>query len=81
MVPLDSTIGNQAFNHDRCSTFPRLNYSKANNTFFISLRKNGVESQVEFTLKVMEGLGSSVIDVTVKKHVLKVFRILAGVVV
>ena len=34
--------------------FPGLNYNKANNTFLNSPRKNDVESQVEFTLKVME---------------------------
>ena len=33
---------------------PGLNYNKANNTFLISLRKNDVEAQVEFTIKVME---------------------------
>ena len=33
---------------------PGLNYNKANKTFLNSLRKNDVEAQVEFTLKVME---------------------------
>ena len=33
---------------------PGLNYIKANNTFLNSLRKDDVEAQVEFTLKVME---------------------------
>ena len=31
-----------------------LSYNKENNAFLKSLRKNNVEAQVEFTLKVME---------------------------
>ena len=44
---VDATFGNQAFSHDRCNIFPGLSYSKANNTFLNSLRKNKVEAQVE----------------------------------
>ena len=48
-----------------------------------SLRKNEVETRVEFTLKLWKGLGSTVIDVTVKKdsllvYVLNFIGILAG---
>ena len=46
------------------SWFPGLSYNKANNTFLNSLRKNGIEAQVEFTLKTMERDKSLVIDVT-----------------
>ena len=58
MLTVDATIGKQAFIHDRCNIFPGLSYTKANNVFG-SLRKNGVEAQVEFTLKVMERAGVS----------------------
>ena len=34
--------------------FPGLSYNKANDTFLNSLRKNEVEAQVEFTLKILE---------------------------
>ena len=47
-------IVNQAFSHDGCNIFPGLSYSKENNTFLNGLRKNEVEVQVEFTLKIME---------------------------
>ena len=53
-LTVDSTIGNQAFSHDRCNIFPGLCDNKENNTFLNSLRKNDVEAQVEFTLKVMK---------------------------
>ena len=48
-----------------------------------SVRKEDVEAQVEFSLKVTERLGSFVIDVTVKKdsllvYVAKFFGIVAG---
>ena len=36
------------------SLFPGLSYNKANNTFLNSVRKNDIEAQVEFTLKIME---------------------------
>ena len=49
-LTVDPTIGNQ----DRCNILTGLIYSKANNTSFNSRRKNDVEAQVEFTLKVME---------------------------
>ena len=82
-LTVDATIGKQGFSHDGCNIFPGLSYNKANNTFLNSFRKNEVEAQVEFTLKIMVGLGSPVIDVTVKKYsllvyVLKFFGILAG---
>ena len=47
-------IGNQALSHDRYNIFPGLSYNKENNTFLDSLRKNDVDAQYEFTLKVME---------------------------
>ena len=53
-LTVDTIIGNQAFSHNRCNIIPGLNYNKQNNTFLKSLRKNEVEAQVEFTLKVME---------------------------
>ena len=53
MLTVDATIGTQAFIHDRCNIFPGLSYTKANNVF-VSPRKNDVEAQVEFTLKVVE---------------------------
>ena len=53
-LPVDATIGNQAFSRDRCNIFPGLCDNKENNTFLNSLRKNDVEAQVAFTLKVME---------------------------
>ena len=40
--------------HDGCNIFPGLSYNKANNTSLNSLRKNEVEGQVEFTLKIMD---------------------------
>jgi len=39
---VDATIGNQAFNRDRCNIFPELSYNKENNTFLKSLRNNDV---------------------------------------
>ena len=51
---VDATIGNQAFTHDGCNIFPGLSYNKANNTFLNSFRKNEVDAQVEFTIKIME---------------------------
>ena len=45
----------------------RLSYKKANNTVLNSLRRNDVEGQVEFTSKVIERIGSPVINVSVKK--------------
>ena len=57
----------------------------ANNTFLNSSRENDVEAHVEFLirLKLWKGLGSPVIDVSVKKdswlvYVVKLFWILAG---
>ena len=49
-----ATIGNQAFSYDGCTIFPGLSYNKANKTFLNSARKNDVEAQVEFSLKVKE---------------------------
>ena len=51
---VDVTFGNQAFSHDGCNVFPGLSYNKANDTFLNRLRKNEVEAQVEFTLKILE---------------------------
>ena len=45
-------IGNQAFSYDWCNIGSGLSYNKANNTFLNSIRKNEVEAQIEFTLKV-----------------------------
>ena len=53
--------------------FPGLSYNKANNTFLNSIRKNEVKAQVEFTLKLWKGLGSSVIDVTVTRDSLLLY--------
>ena len=53
-LTVDATTGNQTFSHDRCSTFPGLNYNEANDTFLNSPRTNNVEVRVEITLKVME---------------------------
>ena len=53
-LTVDATIVNQAFSHDGCNyMFPGLSYNEANNTFLNSLRKNEVEAQVEFTLRIM----------------------------
>ena len=41
-LTVDATIGNQAFNHDRCNIFPELSYNKENNTILNSLRKKDV---------------------------------------
>ena len=55
--------------------------------FLNSVRKNDVEAQIEFSLKLGKGLGSPVIDITVKRgslrsYVVKFFGILGvGVVV
>ena len=51
---VDVTTGNQAFSSDGRNIFPGLSYNKTNNTFLNSLRKNEVEAQLEFTLKIME---------------------------
>ena len=51
---VDATIGNQALRHGGCNITPGLSYNKANNTFLNSLRKNEVETRVEFTLKITE---------------------------
>ena len=81
-LAFDATTGDQAFSHDRCYIFPALIYLKANNTFLNSLRKNDVEAQVDFTLKVLKRARVTCYrDVTVKKdsllvYVLKCFRIL-----
>ena len=53
-LTVNATTGNQAFSHDRCNIFPGLSYSQANDTFLNSVRKNDVEAQVEFLLKVKE---------------------------
>ena len=53
-LTVDGTTGNHAFSHDRCSIFSGFKYNEANNTILNSPRKNDVESQDEFTLKVME---------------------------
>ena len=53
-LTVDATTGNQTFSHDRCSTFPGLNYNEAYDTFLNSPRTNNVEVRVEITLKVME---------------------------
>ena len=52
-LTVDATLSNRAFSHDRCNIFLGLCDNKENNTFLNSLRKNAVEAQVEFTLKVM----------------------------
>ena len=53
-LTVNATIGNQAFSHDGCNIFPGLSYNKANDTFLNGVRKNDVEAQVEFSLKVKE---------------------------
>ena len=83
-LAVDATTSDEAFSHDRCYIFAGLIYHKANNTFLNSFRKNDVEAQVEFTLRVLERARVTCYrDVTVKKdsllvYVLKYFRILAG---
>ena len=74
-----TTIGHQAFIHDRCNLFPGLSSHKANNTVLnTTLRpKSNLRS------KLWKGLGPPVIEVTVKKdslvvYVLTIFGILAG---
>ena len=37
--------------------FPGLSYNNENNTFLNNLRKNEVDAQVEFTLKIISGRG------------------------
>ena len=53
-LTVDATIDNQGFRHDGCNIFFGLSCNKANYTFLNSFRKNEVETQVEFTLKIME---------------------------
>ena len=55
-LTIDAIIGNQAFSQYRCINISSgLSYNyQANNVFLNSLRKDDVEAQVEFTLKVME---------------------------
>ena len=53
-LTVDATIDNQGFRHDGCNIFFGLSCNKANYTFLNSFRKNEVEAQVEFTLKIME---------------------------
>ena len=53
--PHQPSLGLQVFLYDRCNIFLGLSYSKENHyTFLNSLRKDDVEAQDEFTLKVME---------------------------
>ena len=74
-LTVDATIGNQAFSHDCCNIFPGLSYNKANNTFLNSLRKDeNKRPTLNLRLKLWKGLGSPVIDVTVKKDSLLVYR-------
>ena len=54
VVVVHATIGGHALSHDRCNIFPGLSYNKTNDTVLNSVRKNDVEGQVEFTLKVLE---------------------------
>ena len=49
---VDATFGKQALSPDRCNIFSRFSYNEANNTFLNSLRKNKVDAQVDFSLKV-----------------------------
>ena len=72
-LTVDATIGNQSFSHEGCNIFPGLSYNKANNTFLNSLRKNKVEGQLNLREKFWKGLGSHVIDVTVKTDSLLVY--------
>ena len=67
-LTVDATIGNQAFTNDGCNIFPGLSYNKANNTFLNSFRKNEVEVQVEFTIKIMERARVACYCITVKKN-------------
>ena len=53
-LTVDATIDNQGFHHDGCNIRFGLSCNKANYTFLNSFRKNEVEAQVEFTLKIME---------------------------
>ena len=53
-LTVNATTGNQAFSHYRCNIFPGVSYNKTNKTFLNSVRKNDVEAQVEFSLKVRE---------------------------
>ena len=82
-LTVDATIGNQAFTHDGCNIFPGLSYNKVNSTFLNSFRKNKVEAQVKFTIKIMERARVACYCITVKKnislvYVLNFFGILAG---
>ena len=51
---------------------PRLSYNKANNAFLNSARKNHVEAQVKFSLKVTERARITA-NVTVRKDSLLVY--------
>ena len=53
-LTVNATTGKQAFSYDGCNIFPGLCHNKANKTFLNSVRKNDVEAQVEFSLKVKE---------------------------
>ena len=54
-LAVSAANGIQAFSLDKYKIFPGLlSYNTGSNTFLNSLRKNDVEGQVEFMLKVME---------------------------
>ena len=73
-LTVDATIGNQAFSHDGCNIFPRLSYNKANNTFLNSLiERTKLKPKLNLRLKLWKGLGSPVIDVTVRNDSLLVY--------
>ena len=83
-LTVNATIGNQAFSRDRRNNKYGLwiSYNMANNIFLNSSREKEVEAQVEFLtrLKLWKGLGSPVIDVSLKKdswivYVAKLFGI------
>ena len=59
--------------HNRCNIFPGLSYNKANCTFLNSIRNNDDESQIEFTLKVMERALVTCYCVSNKKNSLLVY--------
>ena len=54
ILTVDATIGNWALRQDRCNKFPGFCYKKINYTFLNTVRKNDIEAQVEFSLKVTE---------------------------
>ena len=63
------------FSRDRCDIFSRLSYKRQIIRFWIVLERTALKPKFNFYLNLWKGIGSPVIEITVKKDSLSVYVI------